>query len=112
MADNAIVRRSQTMRFGNVRGAGFSLLAAADTGIRDRVAFLTCFAPFGSLRTLALDIGSGTTEIDGIRRAWDVDQLPGHVRAHADRRPGLDDEAARVSKPPGSKRSPCRTRQR
>ncbi|MEZ4530043.1 MAG: hypothetical protein R2855_03345 [Thermomicrobiales bacterium] len=81
---------------GTCVGAGFSLLAAADTGIRDRVAFLTCFAPFGTLRTLALDIGSGTTEIDGIRRAWDVDQLSRHVYVRT-LTAGLDPgEAARL----------------
>ncbi len=64
---------------GTCVGAGFSLLAAAQPTVRDRVAFVSCFAPFSSLRSLALDIGSGTTEIDGIRRLWEVDQLSRHV---------------------------------
>lgn len=64
---------------GTCVGAGFVMLAAARPEIRDRVRFVTCFAPFGSLRTLALDIGSGTTAIDGIRRPWEVDQLSRHV---------------------------------
>ncbi len=64
---------------GTCVGAGFALLAAAQAEIRDRVGFVSCFAPFSSLRTLALDIGSETTEIDGIRRRWEVDQLSRHV---------------------------------
>ncbi len=64
---------------GTCVGGGFTLVAAARPEVRDRVAFVTCFAPFGSLRSLALDIGSGTTEIDGIRRPWNVDQLSRHV---------------------------------
>jgi hypothetical protein len=64
---------------GTCIGAGFVVLAAAQPEIRDQVQFVSCFAPFGSLRTLALDIGSSTAEIDGIRRPWDVDQLSRHV---------------------------------
>lgn len=64
---------------GTCVGAGFALQAAARPEIRDRVRFVTCFAPFGSLRSLALDIGSETTEIDGIRRPWQVDQLSRRV---------------------------------
>lgn len=66
---------------GTCVGGGFALAAAARPDIRDRVAFVTCFAPFGSLRSLALDIGSGTTEVDGIRHPWNVDQLSRHVYA-------------------------------
>ena len=70
---------SRSGLLGTCVGAGFSLLAAAQPEVRDRVSFVSCFAPFGSLRSLALDIGSGTTEIDGIRRRWEVDQLSRHV---------------------------------
>lgn len=70
---------SRSGLLGACVGAGFVAQAASDARIRDRVAFVACFAPFGSLRTLALDIGSGTTEIDGIRRPWTVDQLSRHV---------------------------------
>lgn len=81
---------------GTCVGAGFSLLAAADPSIRDRVSFVTCFAPFGSLRSLALDIGSGTTEIDGIRRIWEVDQLSRHVYVRTLTADLADDEAAHI----------------
>lgn len=64
---------------GTCVGGGFALMSAAQPEIRDQVRFVTCFAPFGSLRTLALDIGSGTTEIDGLRRPWPVDQLSRRV---------------------------------
>lgn len=66
---------------GTCVGGGFALMAAGQPEIRGRVAFVTCFAPFGSLRSLALDIGSDTAEIDGIRRVWNVDQLARHVYA-------------------------------
>lgn len=78
---------------GTCVGAGFVLQAAAQPEIRERVQFVSSFAPFASLRTLALDIGSGTTEIDGIRRPWDVDQLSRHVYVRT-LTAGLDPEDA------------------
>ncbi len=41
----------------------------------------------------ALDIGSGTTEIDGVRRRWEVDQLSRHVYVRTVTA-GLSDEDA------------------
>lgn len=97
LAAQSFVDATRIGLLGTCVGAGFSLLAAAHPDIRKLVAFVTCFAPFGSLRSLALDIGSGTTEIDGIRRRWDVDQLSRHVYVRTLTSDLPEDEATRIA---------------
>lgn len=60
---------------GTCVGGSFALMAAAHTLIRERVGFVAAFAPYSSMTTLAVDIASGTREMDGVRESWDVDQL-------------------------------------
>lgn len=64
---------------GTCVGGGFALLAAAEPLIRDRLAFVTTFAPFASMWTLAEDIATTSRVVDGNRVHWDVDQLTRHV---------------------------------
>lgn len=60
---------------GTCVGGAFSLMAAADARIRDRVAFVAAYAPFASMWTLARDIASATRLNNAWREGWAVDQL-------------------------------------
>ena len=67
---------------GTCVGGSFALMAAADERVRNRVAFVAAFAPYGSLLSLARDIASesvGRTE----RAAWKVDPLTRKVFVHS-----------------------------
>jgi hypothetical protein len=56
-------------------GSAFSLMAAADPHIRDRVAFVAAYAPFSSMWTLTRDIASATRSNGKAREPWPVDSL-------------------------------------
>jgi hypothetical protein len=60
---------------GTCVGGAFSLMAAADARVRDRVAFVAAYAPFASMWTLTRDIASATQLSNVRREAWAVDQL-------------------------------------
>jgi hypothetical protein len=60
---------------GTCVGGSFALMAAANQRIRERVAFLSAYAPFSSMWTFARDIASATCATDGRRDPWQVDQL-------------------------------------
>jgi hypothetical protein len=60
---------------GTCVGGSFALLAAADPSIRDRLVFVSAYAPYASMRTLLCDVASGTRAIDGRREPWQVDPL-------------------------------------
>jgi hypothetical protein len=68
-------------------GASFALIAAASPRIRDQVRFVFAYAPYSSLWTLAVDIGSGTRTIGTAHEAWEVDPLTWkvYVRSVTDR---------------------------
>ena len=53
-------------------------MAAASPRVRGRLAFLSAYAPYSSMRTLARDIVSGTRTLDTadtLREPWEVDPL-------------------------------------
>ena len=60
---------------GTCVGGSFALMAAADPLIRDRVAFITAYAPFSSMWTFARDIASATSSCGDERNPWQVDPL-------------------------------------
>jgi hypothetical protein len=60
---------------GTCVGGAFVLMAAADPGVRDRVAFVAVYAPFASMWTLARDIASATRSVGTTRAPWPVDPL-------------------------------------
>jgi dienelactone hydrolase len=60
---------------GTCVGGAFGLMAAADPHIRDRVAFVTAYAPYASMWTLARDITSATRPCGETREPWAVDPL-------------------------------------
>lgn len=68
---------------GTCVGGSFALMAAASPLIRDRVAFLSAYAPFSSMWTFAQDIASATRKIDAKREQWQVDPLTQKVFIHS-----------------------------
>ena len=60
---------------GTCVGGSFALMAAASPLVRDRVAFLSAYAPFSSMQTFARDIASASVSTADGRVPWRVDQL-------------------------------------
>jgi fermentation-respiration switch protein FrsA (DUF1100 family) len=60
---------------GTCVGGSFALMAAASPSVRDRVAFLSAYAPYSSMLTLARDIASRTRSRGNLREPWQVDPL-------------------------------------
>jgi hypothetical protein len=81
---------------GTCVGGAFALMAAADPRIRDRVAFVSAYAPYASMWTLARDIASATSLRDGVRRPWAVDPLTWKVYVHSVTALLAPDEATRL----------------
>lgn len=75
LIDRPDIEGSKSGLLGTCVGGSFALMAAADESIRDQVAFVVAWAPYDSIRTLACDIASGTSLVDGKRAPWEVDQL-------------------------------------
>jgi dipeptidyl aminopeptidase/acylaminoacyl peptidase len=68
---------------GTCVGGSFALMAAANPLIRDRVAFLSAYAPYSSMYTFAHDIASETIFSENGREPWQVDQLTYRVFVHS-----------------------------
>ena len=68
---------------GTCVGGSFALMAAASPLIRERVAFLSAYAPFSSMWTFARDIASASVESERGRIPWKVDQLTRRVFVHS-----------------------------
>lgn len=68
---------------GTCVGGAFALMAAASPCIHDRVAFVSAYAAYASMWTLARDIASATRSRDGVRVPWAVDPLTRKVYVHA-----------------------------
>lgn len=68
---------------GTCVGGAFALMAAASPRIRDRVAYLSAYAPYSSMWTLARDIVSASRCRDGVRGPWAVDPLTRKVYVHS-----------------------------
>jgi dienelactone hydrolase len=60
---------------GTCVGGSFALMAAASPLIRERVAFLSAYAPFSSMWTFARDIASATISCGDGPMPWRVDPL-------------------------------------
>lgn len=81
---------------GTCVGSSFALMAAARPLIRDRIALVATWAPYGSLRTFARDIASASMEIDGRIVPWEVDQLTRKVFVRTFTEPLPPDERDRL----------------
>ena len=68
---------------GTCVGGSFALMAAANSLIRDRIAFISAYAPYSSLWTFAHDVASGTRSSDDGRELWRVDPLTHKVFVHS-----------------------------
>jgi hypothetical protein len=68
---------------GTCVGGSFALMAAASPLIRDRVAFVTEWAAYASMWTLARDIASASRPVGESREPWAVDQLTRKVYVHS-----------------------------
>jgi hypothetical protein len=60
---------------GTCVGGSFSLMAAANPRIREKVSFLAIYAPYSSMFTLLQDAASSSTVRADTREPWQVDQL-------------------------------------
>jgi hypothetical protein len=68
---------------GTCVGGAFALMAAASPLIRDRVNFLSAYAPYSSLWTFAYDVASATRSCGDGREPWRVDPLTRKVFVHS-----------------------------
>ena len=68
---------------GTCVGGLFALMAAANPLIRERVSFLSAYAPFSSMNTFARDIASASISCGNQREPWNVDQLTRKVFVHS-----------------------------
>ncbi len=75
LIEQPFVDPSRSGLLGTCVGGSFALMAAADPLIRDRVAFITAYAPFSSMWTFARDIASATSSCGDERNPWQVDPL-------------------------------------
>jgi hypothetical protein len=60
---------------GTCVGGSFALMAAANARVRDRVNFVSGYAAYASMWSLARDIASASCCREGARDAWAVDPL-------------------------------------
>jgi dienelactone hydrolase len=68
---------------GTCVGGSFALMAAGSPLIRERVSFLSAYAPFSSMWTFARDIASATRSDGDKHEPWKVDQLTRKVFIHS-----------------------------
>jgi len=68
---------------GTCVGGSFALMAAANPLIRERVGFVSAYAPFSSMWTFARDIASATISSGEERKPWQVDPLTRKVFVHS-----------------------------
>jgi dienelactone hydrolase len=83
LVDQPYVDERHSGLIGTCVGGSFALMAAAHPLIRDRVAFVAAFAPYGSLVSLARDIAGSTHMNDGTAEPWEVDPLTRKVFVHS-----------------------------
>ena len=77
------IDRARSGLLGTCVGGAFAFMAAASARIRDRVSFVSAYAPYASMWSLAEDIISGSRLNDGMRETWDVDPLTRKVYEHS-----------------------------
>jgi dienelactone hydrolase len=68
---------------GTCVGGAFALMASASPHIRERVGFVSAYAPYCSMQTFAHDIASSTCSGPDGREPWQVDQLTRKVFVHS-----------------------------
>jgi len=81
---------------GTCVGGSFALMASANPLIRDRVGFVSAYAPFSSMWTFARDIASATISCGEKHEPWEVDPLTSKVFVHSVTATLEPDEAQRI----------------
>lgn len=81
---------------GTCVGGAFAMMAAASPLIRDRVGFLSAYAPYSSMGTFARDIASATISNGEGIELWRVDPLTYKVFVHSVTALLEQDEAKRL----------------
>jgi len=81
--DQPTVDPARSGLLGTCVGGSFALMAAASPLIRDRVSFISAYAPFSSMWTFARDIASATRSCDDGYEPWQVDPLTRKVFVHS-----------------------------
>lgn len=83
LTDQPFIDASRSGLLGTCVGGSFAIMAAASPLIRERVAFVSAYAPFSSMWTFARDIASATRTNGDVRQPWKVDQLTRRVFVHS-----------------------------
>jgi len=83
LIDQPYIDPGRSGLLGTCVGGSFALMASASALIRERVAFLSAYAPFSSMQTFARDIASRTRSGEEGREPWQVDQLTHKVFVHS-----------------------------
>lgn len=83
LTDRPYVDPSRSGLLGTCVGGSFALMAAANSLVRDRVAFVAEWAAYSSMWTFARDIASATRPTGGSREPWPVDPLTRKVYVHS-----------------------------
>jgi len=81
---------------GTCVGGSFALMASAHPLIRERVGFVSAYAPFSSMWTFARDIASATISTENGQQLWRVDPLTQKVFVHSVTAVLEPDEAERL----------------
>jgi hypothetical protein len=83
LSEQPTVDPARSGLLGTCVGGSFALMAAASPLIRERVAFISAYAPYSSMRTFAQDIASATRSSEDGRESWLVDPLTRKVFLHS-----------------------------
>jgi hypothetical protein len=79
LIDRPFVDGARSGLLGTCVGGSFAIMAAASPLIRDRVAFVSAFAPYSSIWTFAQDVASATRLCGDVREPWAVDPITREV---------------------------------
>lgn len=98
LIDQPYVDPARSGLLGTCVGGSFALMAAAQPSIRDHVSFVTAWAPYSSMRSLACSIASATTLGTSERVPWNIDQLTRsvYVRSLTHELPFAEAETLRI----------------
>nr|HMN61066.1 hypothetical protein [Anaerolinea sp.] len=83
LVDQPYIDPARSGLLGTCVGGSFALMASASQCIRDRVAFVSAYAPFSSMHTFARDIASATRSNGDEAKPWKVDPLTRKVFVHS-----------------------------
>jgi dipeptidyl aminopeptidase/acylaminoacyl peptidase len=83
LVEQPLIDPSKSGLLGTCVGGSFALMAAASPLVRDHVAFVSAYALYSSMWTLARDIASETRFSGALPEQWHVDPLTRQVYVHS-----------------------------